>query len=272
MPELPEVERFKRIAEETLNIPIRSVRLTRPKLLSGIRLARFQTLFPKARFTQTRRHGKHLFLKIGRAPWMAMHFGLSGYLRVVPKPGATETGTLWFEFQDNRRLVYSALFGKITITTDPDDYIRKAGLGADALSMSFAAFEAIVRSGGGDIKQVLMDQRRIAGVGNMYSDEALFMARTHPQARAADLDSKTLRKIYDCVKKVLKEMVEARVHGEWNFPKGYLAHLRETGGRCPRCGTLVKTLAHGGRKAHYCPRCQRLPKPSLTKAPARRGG
>jgi formamidopyrimidine-DNA glycosylase len=258
MPELPELERFKWTAEKALNVPVRSARVLRPRQLTGVSPSRFETLVRGKKLTEARRHGKNLFLKLSAGPWLALHFGLSGSLRIVKSGSAAKGGTLIFELEDGRNLVYSALFGKVSVTPDPGAFVKETGLGPDALDMTFTTFEKIARSGGGDVKGLLMDQRRIAGVGNMYSDEALFIARVHPKTRIEAMGAGSLRAVYDANRRVLKEMVKTRREGEGNFPEGYFAHLRETGGRCPRCGALAKTLAHGGRKAHYCPKCQPL--------------
>lgn len=268
MPELPEVENYRALAGKALGRRVRGSLLKRPGLLSGLSPKALAAALRGRRFTETARIGKNLFLRLDRGArlpdgqgWLSMHFGLSGWLKFEAKEeSARKTGTLVVSFEDGSALAYSALFGAVGLVKDPREFARKKKLGPDALAVDRRTFERIMRAKKRDVKTVLMDQSSLAGVGNLYSDEALFRARIHPCARVEDLDAKKLGRLHAELVKVLKEMVVWRKKGEWVFPPKYLAPLRETGGRCPRCRGRLASRPHGGRKTVFCPRCQTLPR------------
>jgi len=134
-------------------------------------------------------------------------------------------------------------------------------------SFTFKKFKEAITKKKGKIKQVLMDQKIIAGIGNIYSDEILWWARIHPAKNVSELDEKELKSIYRNVKKVLKQAVKLRGESISDFRdlqgrKGFFDTERKVyrreGEKCRRCGAVIKKLKIGGRSAHFCPRCQKL--------------
>lgn len=134
-------------------------------------------------------------------------------------------------------------------------------------SFTFKKFEEAITKKKGKIKQVLMDQKIIAGIGNIYSDEILWRAKIHPAKNVSGLDGKELKSIYRNVKKVLKQAVKLRGESISDFRdlqgrKGFFDTERKVyrreGEKCRRCGAVIKKLKIGGRSAHFCPRCQKL--------------
>lgn len=118
----------------------------------------------------------------------------------------------------------------------------------------------------GRIKQVLMDQNVIAGIGNIYADEILWEARIHPLRSAVDLKEKELKSIYQAIKKILKKAVELGGTSVSDFrnPEGrpglygkVLKVYQQEGKKCPRCKGVIKRIKIGGRSAHFCPVCQK---------------
>lgn len=141
-------------------------------------------------------------------------------------------------------------------------------LGPDALSSSLGGgeFMSLIRGEKRKIKQVLMDQEVIAGIGNIYSDDILWEARIHPFRRADSLLVDELRSLWAAIKKVLKKAVKLRGTSTSDFrdtagEKGYYTEVRRVYQResepCLRCGTKIKRVKLGGRSAHYCPKCQK---------------
>lgn len=109
------------------------------------------------------------------------------------------------------------------------------------------------------MKSVLIDQTAIAGIGNIYSDEILFQAGIHPQARADRLDPDASERLFRQVKRVLETAVECSAGGELapnTLPGSFLLRQRRKGGRCPRCSGEIRTIKFSGRTAYYCPHCQ----------------
>jgi len=145
-----------------------------------------------------------------------------------------------------------------------------SGIGSEPLDKNFTLnrFREIIRQAHGKIKQVLMDQEVVAGIGNIYSDEILFDAKVHPFKPADKLSVNEIKRIYLAIKKILKKALKLRGTSISDFrdasgkPGKYaekrLVYQRE-GEPCPRrCGGIVKRVKIGGRSAHYCPVCQKL--------------
>lgn len=186
-----------------------------------------------------------------------MHFGLSGGLSYAQKPRSAKGGSLDVTFKDGSRLRYRALFGRLAVLNRPEEYIQKAGLGPDALSMDYSRFKKLAELRKKiPVKQLFMDQRNIAGVGNLYSDEALFLTRIHPLTKVGAISEAKLKKLFMNLRKVLKTMVALRKRGEWVFPKGYIAPSREKGSTCPHCRAKLSTVTIGGRVSYFCPKEQ----------------
>jgi formamidopyrimidine-DNA glycosylase len=161
----------------------------------------------------------------------------------------------WASVTSRRKL------GHIWLTGDVAAFLKQHGQGPDALEKTVDA-EAFATALGGKrsaLKAALMDQARIAGIGNIYADEILFQARLHPLTLVGDLDRNQLGSVYQTMARVLRQAIARRLMAEGPgsaFPDDWLSAHREAGGRCPRCGTLLATLRSGGRTGYFCPRCQ----------------
>ncbi len=134
-------------------------------------------------------------------------------------------------------------------------------------SFNFEKFKIALRGKNGKIKQVLMDQNVIAGIGNIYSDEILFRARVHPVKSVYKLEEGELKNIYREIKTVLPKAVELegesfsdfrKVDGSKGFFDKERKVYRREGENCPVCGNMIKRIKIGGRSAHFCPSCQKL--------------
>ncbi|OGG40516.1 hypothetical protein A2116_02405 [Candidatus Jorgensenbacteria bacterium GWA1_49_17] len=144
--------------------------------------------------------------------------------------------------------------------------IKKLGPEPLDKTFNFRKFEELFRGRKGRIKQILMDQNFITGIGNIYADEILWTARIHPTARVEKLKEKELKVIYGSIKKILKKALRLRgtsiddyrdsggERGKYDLTR--YVYQRE-GEPCPRCGTKIKRIKLGGRSAHFCPKCQR---------------
>ena len=149
------------------------------------------------------------------------------------------------------------------------DYFK--ALGPEPLEKSFtlANFKKAIKIKKGKIKQVLMDQSVIAGIGNIYSDEILWSAKIHPLRLIEDLEDKDFKRMYLAMKKILKIAIKDRGESisdyrtpageKGRFDRHRMVYRREKE-PCPRCKEPIKRLKIGGRSAHYCPKCQRISK------------
>jgi formamidopyrimidine-DNA glycosylase len=270
MPELPDVEVFRRRLVGALDKRIDAVAVQNRRVLAGLAPGRLQADLAGHRFRAARRHGKHLFAQIDAGPWLAMHFGMTGEIKYFTGDDPTpDFDRLRIDFVNGAHLAYydPRLLGRLRLIDDPDRFIADKPLGPDALDPDFdyRGFTAVLDGARCGIKALLMDQTTIAGIGNIYSDEILFQARIHPQTKVGDLDARARQRLYRAMKAVLKKAI-AREADPDRLPSNYLIPHRRAGERCPRCGGNVARVALGGRSSYFCPRCQPPPRPRKVKA------
>ena len=268
MPELPDVEIYKRYLDaHALRRTIVDVAVNDARILGDLPAAAFVARLQGNRFEDSRRHGKHLLVRLRQSGWLTLHFGMTGNLVYFRDPADDPPyDRVRFDFEGGGHLGYvnRRMLGRVGLADDADAFIREEGLGPDALDPAFN-LEAFTRAIDGrrrDLKSVLMDQALIAGIGNIYADEILFQARLHPKTPASSLDAEQRAELFRQIKAVLETAIERGAGAEQfleRLPEHYLLPHREKGGRCPRCGTAIATLKSGGRTSYFCPRCQPEP-------------
>ena len=267
MPELPDVENDRRLLDrQARRKVIRAVEVTDDRTLRKLSQAEFKRRTVGRRILSSRRHGKHLLVALDKGGWITLHFGMTGALvPCAPQGEAPAFTRLRLELSGGGSLCYTdpRRLGHIGLAEDADQFIAAEKLGPDALDpkLTLARFRALVEAARGNAKSVLMDQSRIAGIGNSYGDEILFQARLHPELPIRHLDAADVTRLYRAMRRVLKEAI-TRGAGSENFvdhlPASYLLRHRHPGGRCPHCGGPIALLRIGGRAAYYCPHCQPL--------------
>jgi formamidopyrimidine-DNA glycosylase len=265
MPELPDVENYKRYLDRTaLQKTIKQVDVLSAQVVKKISARKFARALAGRKLTRSRRHGKHLFVRLDDGHWLALHFGMTGNLAYFKRnEDDPKFDRVRFDLTNGYHLAFvnQRKLGEVRMIDDPDDFIAGTGLGPDALDkrIDLKAFRQIVADGRGAIKSNLMDQSRLAGIGNVFSDEILFQARINPETPVAKLDDKEIARLYRTLRRVLKVAIDKGAGAEEfteRLPKSFLLRQREAGAKCPRCGGTVRTLKVSGRTAYYCPRCQ----------------
>jgi formamidopyrimidine-DNA glycosylase len=265
VPELPEVEAYRRLAETALDRPISSVTLHDPRFLRGPTSVRaFRKALVGASFSATRRKGKLLVLDLTGTPSATGHhlgirFGMTGSLLVddhravdelVYSPRHAEAKWIRFSvaFADGGDLLVHdpRLLGGVSL--DPDETL----LGPDALSVTAAQLRHLLAGSAAPLKARLMDQARLAGVGNLLADEILWRASLSPQRRAGSLTPAELRRLHHHLRTTLDEL-----SARGGSHMGDLMVARERGGRCPRDGAELMRSTVGGRTTYWCPRHQK---------------
>jgi formamidopyrimidine-DNA glycosylase len=261
MPELPDVEVFRRyLVSTSLRKKIRDVTVRHNKVLGNVSARKLHDALLGRSFVATKRHGKHLFVRFEKGAWLAMHFGMTGYLRYFtdqdPEP---KYDRVVFAFAGRGQLGYYSLrlLGRLDLVADPEREIARLGLGPDALdpALDLATFRARLGGGRAIIKAALMKQQAIAGMGNIYSDEILFQARIHPATRVGDLGEAQIKTLFRVMQRVLRKAIECGAEPA-RLPKSWILPRRSTREPCPRCGTALARLRQGARSAYFCPRCQ----------------
>jgi formamidopyrimidine-DNA glycosylase len=265
MPELPDVEIARRLVEQhCVGRIVARVVVADPGSLEGASPAALQRRLKGRRIASSRRHGKVLFVGFEAAGTLAMHFGTNGSLKHVVR-GADDPSyvRMQFAFAEGDRLAYinPRRIGRVCATESAAAFIAEQQPGPDALDPAFdeAAFAATLATRKQAIKAVLMDQARMAGIGNIYADEILFHAGLHPAVAANALDAPMRRRLFGAMKHVLQTAIDCGAGAESftdRLPKGFLLPERHAGGHCPRCGSALTMDKRGGRTSYHCPKCQ----------------
>jgi len=259
MPELPDVEVFKQYLDATsLHQRIEKVRILAPEMLKGVTVERLKGALEGQVFESSRRHGKYLFVSLNSGIPLVLHFGMTGFLayfKDMDKGPPHER--LLVAFSNGYHLAYDCQrkLGEVTLAESVESFLKERRLGADALEVDLGSFKAALSGTRASVKSALMDQKLIAGIGNIYSDEILFQAGIHPQKRASQLDESTLEGLFQAMKEVLAATIACRAD-PGRFPEGYLIPHRRTDRICPKCGTGIETAKVSGRTAYFCPQCQ----------------
>ncbi len=262
MPELPEVETVVRaLAPRLAGRTIRSASFT-SRLVVREEFAALSSLLAARRILHVERRGKFIAMRLDRGT-LTVHLGMTGKL-LLDRPAGAHTRALFT--LDDGRLVYddARQFGRIEYG-DPEP-ARLGELGPDALTATQACFAALLRRHRTRIKALLLDQRILAGLGNIYVDEALFAARIHPLARAARLSGRRAGELHYAIVDVLTRAIAAGGSSISDYvdPSGqrgaYQLEHRVyglAGEPCRVCGHAIRRIVIGQRGTHYCPRCQR---------------
>jgi formamidopyrimidine-DNA glycosylase len=273
MPELPEVETIVRtLRPRLLGATIAAVwtsgkglRMARP--VDRAALARDSVA---ARVATVRRKGKYILIDLDREGCgILVHLGMSGRLRLqaASEPRAPHTHVVWsLAGGDELRFVDPRRFGWVASSHDVDALPEVAGLGPDALAeLDGPRLRALLAASRAPLKSFLLDQKRIAGLGNIYVCEALFRARLHPRTparRAAGREAALLRAIRAVLKLALdnrgtsmRDFVDAE--GRSGDNQAALLVYGRAGEPCRVCGAPVRRSLDSGRSTFFCPRCQK---------------
>jgi formamidopyrimidine-DNA glycosylase len=259
MPELPDVETFKRYMDSTsLHQAIERVQVKSRKILGNVSARKLQADLRGHEFESSRRHGKYLLVHVDDKAWLTIHFGMTGrlkYFRDAQEEPAH--ARLIIRFDNGFHLAYDCQrqLGKVDLAKDAESFIQEKKLGPDALDLNVNAFIERLGRARGSIKAALMNQKIIAGIGNIYSDEILFQAGVHPKTKVGDVGEDTLKRMFRAMKRVLKITIDRQADPE-RLPDSYLIPHRGRDKSCPHCSNDLERMKISGRTAYYCPKCQ----------------
>lgn len=261
MPELPEVETIARMLAPRLEgRRVRRVEVFASEIVQGDAHRLSERLRGRV-VEQVCRRGKYLLVRLDGAV-LTLHLGMTGRLRWGGRAGPHTRAIVVF---DRGRLLFDdpRKFGSIEAGEGPSP--RTAKLGPEALGISVRELAARLGGRRAPIKTLLLDQRILAGVGNIYSDEALFRAGIHPLRPAGRLSLDEVQRLLRALRRVLREAIAAGGSSVSDYTNAdeepgwfQLEHrvYRRTGLPCPRCGTPIRRIVIAQRSSHFCPRCQ----------------
>jgi formamidopyrimidine-DNA glycosylase len=259
MPELPDVEVFKRYVKSTsLHQKIESVEVRNSKILGGVSARRLQSTLKGRRFESTRRRGKNLFVGLDDGGWLLIHFGMTGrlkYFKDMDQDPPHDRFLISFENQYHLAFDCQRMLGKVDLIEDLEEFIREKKLGPDLLELDSVSFRERFEGRKGAVKSALMNQQVVAGVGNIYSDEILFQAYVHPGTEVGRLDDAALEKLFRETQRVLKAAIQRGADPQ-TLPNSFLLSHRREGEKCPRGNGEIRKIKAAGRTAYYCPACQ----------------
>jgi formamidopyrimidine-DNA glycosylase len=259
MPELPEVEHAARtLRRAVVGRTIRTVRVLHPaqrRRFSRRDVARVRG----ARVESVERRGKHQLVRLSTGDTLVVHFRMTGDWLVDdtrdPRP---QYARVLFEIDDALRvsLIDPRALSVVTLHRDGEDTLPKLGPDAIDAAGDVAAFGAALVRRRVPIKVALLDQRVLAGVGNIYAAEALWLARIDPRVMASTLTRARQRRLLEAVRAVLLD-AQRRAGRYRDDGVGRFEVYDRAGLACSRCGTTIRRIAQAGRSTYFCPRCQR---------------
>lgn len=276
MPELPEVETIRaEIAPYILGRHIKNLEIYWP---SVTRTQSSQDLILGTlgkQIIRVRRRGKYLILELNSQGIILLHLGMSGSLTLGAITGsAPKYARAAIILDDGTTILFCdpRKFGSMMFLDDTS--ALEAKLGPEPLESSFtpARLASILQRRRAPIKAVLVDQSLIAGIGNMYADEALFLARIHPLRRADSLTSSEISSLHQAIQRALRAGIDAKGATVSNYrrPDGSTGRAQEEfrvahrkGKTCPRCGAIITRTMIRGRGSYFCPGCQPEHKSSI---------
>jgi formamidopyrimidine-DNA glycosylase len=269
MPELPEVETVRRsllpiVGRRVERVEVAERRLRRP----------ISSDFPSRLAGQVIQHierrGKYLLFHLSSGEALLVHLGMSGALLLQRTPAARrEHDHVCVYLSDDLQLTYNdpRRFGLLRVGR-AEQFVELGNVGPDPLSGAFAASDlaALARGRKKPVKNLLMDQRALGGIGNIYANEILFRARIRPGRSARRLTHGELQRLFRATQAVLRSAVQLGGSSISDYRDGagrpgyFQLRLRvydRTGEPCRRCHTPIRRVVHAGRSSFYCPTCQR---------------
>ena len=274
MPELPEVEHVVRaLSPLVVGRRILAAELNLKRIAPGISRPAFDRRLRNARITGVGRRGKHILFKLESGHILTTHLRMTGkFVSLTTDQSLPPYAHVVFYLDDDRRLVFCDMrqFGRMRIFEDPTRPPKELeSLAPEPLSDDFTEqyfLDTLARSRR-PLKHLLLDQTRVLGLGNIYASEALFLAGIHPAKAANELSKPRARKLYQAVRDVLQEAIDAgstlkidMADGNGSYfeaPERFWRVYEREGEPCVRCGARIKRIVQGGRSTYFCPKCQK---------------
>ncbi|HCU99866.1 MAG TPA: DNA-formamidopyrimidine glycosylase [Dehalococcoidia bacterium] len=275
MPELPEVETIRKdleplvVGRTVIDVEVDPGTIG---LLTDLPLDALRAGLVGKQFISLKRRGKYLLFGMNDGHTFVTHLRMTGQLvwQTPSNPKIDyQRGRITFDSGYELRWGDLRKFGTWDIVEDTAELIGK--LGPEPLDKAFTVtfLRELLAGRTAPVKTVLLDQRRVAGLGNIYVDEALFQARIRPDTPAGRVSRPAIARLQVACREVLERAIENRgasfsdyvdAQGEQGRQHMYVKVFRRNGKPCYTCGTEIVRSVVGGRGTHYCPRCQRKPR------------
>jgi formamidopyrimidine-DNA glycosylase len=269
MPELPEVETVVRALRAPLvGRTVTEVRNYWPRHIVTPSLAALQGRIHGRTILSINRRAKYLVLTLSDGETLIIHLKMTGHLSVVnPETPPDKYAHTIFKLENGQELRFRdpRKFGRVYLVQDPAEIL--GSLGPEPLEDAFttAVLQERLQNRKRVLKPLLLDQTFVAGIGNIYADEALYYARLHPERPSNTLSPAEIEALHSAIQKVLKLGIEregasidryVKPDGSKGDMQNAVAVYGRTGDPCYCCGTPIQRMKLGGRSTHYCPTCQ----------------
>jgi formamidopyrimidine-DNA glycosylase len=269
MPELPEVETIKRDLEaKMVGLCFTGATLHWRRMLKNITLADFRHRLLSQCIEGLTRRGKYLIFHLSNGESLILHLRMSGSLRLDDDCYKDPYVRAVFDFGNGAKLYFRdpRKFGMIWLVEDAEQVVGK--LGPEPLDKSFTTkvLQSILKKRTAPIKAIICDQTVIAGIGNMYADEALFDAGIHPERQANSLSRNEIGLLHRAIVAILTRAIGSggasisdysRPDGKPGEAQFVFKVAHQAGKRCDRCGTRIERIPIRKRGSYFCPKCQR---------------
>ena len=273
MPELPEVETIRRgLSPLIIGEVIKDVFIEKDTLglLAGsLSLDDFKNTFIGSQIEEISRHGKYLVFSLNNGFLWIVHLRMTGQIvwtAAEDPPLNYQRAYISFESGYDLRWADLRKFGTWQITTDILELQKKLGPEPLDAEFSVAYLRQLIKNRTTPIKSLLLDQHFVAGLGNIYVDEALYQARIRPDMPSGQLSTRAITKLRESCYSVLERAIEyggasfsdyVDAYGDEGEAHMHVQVFRRDGKACYRCGTIIQKIRLAGRGTHFCPKCQR---------------
>lgn len=280
MPELPEVETIVNdLKKEIIGRSFVNLWTDAENIIKGHSVDDFTKKIINKKIIDIKRRGKNILIYLDQGIILLVHQKISGHLLLAkwnfendkwiapvgPLSDDRMNGYLHIVIglDDGRQLALSdsRKFAKMEILKDD-----KLNIGPEPLEINYESFRELFRKKKGKIKQLLMKQEFIAGIGNIYASEILFISKIHPEEDVSKLEEQDFKNIFKAMQFILKESIRLRgdsfsdfrtIHGEKGGFQNIMKVYQKNGKPCLNCGTKIERMNLGGRGTFYCPNCQK---------------
>lgn len=273
MPELPEVEHVVRALRSAIvGRRILAAELKLRRTAPDISRAAFKRQLKDALVTEVGRRGKYILVHLDSGKTLTTHLRMTGkFVSLSAEDSLPPYAHVVFYLNDDRRLVFCDMrqFGRMQLFKVNKPPKELLALAPEPLSDDFSEgyLRETLKRSRRSLKQLLLDQTRVLGLGNIYAVEALFLAGIHPLKEAHTLSKQRVNKLYLAIREVLQEAIDIGSTLQINLGDGNGSYFGTTerfwrvyereGEPCVRCGAKIRRIVHGGRSTYFCPKCQK---------------
>ena len=273
MPELPEVEHVVRaLRPAVMGRRILAAELKLKRTAPDITRPAFARDLKNALVTEVGRRGKYILFRLDSGKTLATHLRMTGkFVSLNLDEQLPPYAHVIFYLDDDRRLVFCDMrqFGRMRLFNLNKEPKELLALAPEPLSeeFTFEYFWKTLKRSHRSLKQLLLDQTRILGLGNIYAGEALFLAGIHPSKQAHTLSKVRAQNLYAAIRETLQNAIDVGSTLQIDLDDGNASYFgtperfwrvyERTGEPCVNCGTKIKRIVHGGRSTYFCPKCQR---------------